>query len=114
MAEVDAESFSRLLVILLDNAVRYSPIGSPVEVVTEGDNGKLVMSVIDRGIGVPEEEREKIFERFYQVESAIHKGTSGLGLGLYVGKQIVEAHGGEIDYRPRQGSGSIFRVTLPR
>jgi two-component system sensor histidine kinase KdpD len=110
---VDPEKFVRLLVILLDNAVKYSPVGSIIEIVGEGKKGNLVFTVLDRGVGVPEEDEEKIFERFYQVEDVLHHGGPGLGLGLYIGKRIVEGHGGEIWYEPREGEGAVFRFTLP-
>lgn len=112
-ALVDAEKVVRLLVILLDNAVRYSPQGSPIEVTVERGEKEVVFSVMDRGMGVPEEERERIFERFYQVGDVLHHGGPGLGLGLYIAKSIVEGHGGRIWHEPRKGGGSIFRFTIP-
>jgi K+-sensing histidine kinase KdpD len=68
---------------------------------------------MDRGWGVPEEESEKIFERFYQVGDVKHHSTEGIGLGLHIAREIVEAHGGSIRHEPREGGGSIFRFTLP-
>lgn len=113
---VDAEKILRVLVILLDNAVAHSPATFPVEVSLEevGDMGEVAMiSVLDRGVGVPEKDRELIFERFYQVEDALHHTTGGMGLGLYIAREIVEAHGGRIWCEPREGGGSAFRFTVP-
>jgi PAS domain S-box-containing protein len=112
-ASVDSEKLVRLLVILLDNAVKYSPTGSKIEITGKRKGEQLELSVIDRGIGVPAGDREKIFDRFYQVEDVIHHAGPGLGLGLYIGKRIVESHGGRIWCEPREGGGSIFRFTLP-
>ncbi|MBC7248367.1 MAG: PAS domain S-box protein [Actinobacteria bacterium] len=112
-AFVDAEKLVRLLIILLDNAVRYSPPGSPIEVTAERGEGTVVFSVLDRGVGVPEEERERVFERFYQVGDVLHHAGPGLGLGLYIGKSIVDSHGGRIWHEPREGGGSAFRFTIP-
>lgn len=109
----DAERLLRLLVILLDNAVKYSPRGTPVEVVVEKEKDMALFSVLDRGRGVPEEDRERIFERFYQVGGVMHHAGPGLGLGLYIGKSIVEAHHGKMWYEPRRGGGSVFRFTIP-
>jgi signal transduction histidine kinase len=110
---VDEEKFIEILVILLDNAVEFSPEGSDVDIMAEpGGEGGAKISVLDRGPGIPEQEREKVFERFFQAEEALHH-TTGIGLGLYIAKQIVEAHGGRIWYEPREGGGSIFRFTIP-
>ncbi len=112
-ALVDADKLVRLLIILLDNAVRYSPPGSPIEVMVERREKEVLFSVLDRGIGVPAADRERIFERFYQVGDVLHHAGPGLGLGLYIGKSIVENHGGRIWHESREGGGSILRFTIP-
>jgi PAS domain S-box-containing protein len=112
-AYVDEESLMRLLIVLLDNAVEHSPSGSMVEIVVGKYEGESIVSVLDRGIGIPDEYRERIFERFFQVEDVLQHSSPGLGLGLYIGKRIVEAHGGRIWCEPREGGGSAFRFTLP-
>ncbi|MDY6794949.1 MAG: PAS domain S-box protein [Actinomycetota bacterium] len=109
----DPERLLRLLIILLDNAMKYSPAGSEVSLQVRKKDGELLLSVMDRGIGIPDEDRDRIFERFFQVEDVLHHGGPGLGLGLYIGKRIVEAHGGMIWYEPRDGGGSTFHFTLP-
>jgi len=111
---VDPERFHDLLVILLDNAVKYSPPGTMVELALEESGQAVTVSVLDRGIGVPPEHREKLFERFYQVEEAQYHSTPGLGLGLFLARQIVEGHGGRLWYEAREGGGSVFRFTIPR
>ncbi|MDI6832101.1 MAG: PAS domain S-box protein [Actinomycetota bacterium] len=111
---VDAERISQVLVILIENAVNYSPPGASVEVEVSGDGeGAAAVAVLDRGWGVPEEARERIFERFYQVGDAAHHSSEGIGLGLYIAREIVKAHGGRIWHEPREGGGSVFRFTLP-
>ena len=110
---VDEEKLVRVLVILLDNAIHHSSDHRPVEVVGDLEGRDARISVLDRGIGVPETDREQIFERFYQVEDAIHHQSPGIGLGLFIARQIVQAHGGRIWYEPRDGGGSIFRFTIP-
>lgn len=109
---VDPEKFVQLLNILIDNAAKFSPPGSEVDVETERSGDMLVVSVLDRGDGVPEDAREKVFDRFFQVADAAHHSKIGLGLGLHIAKQIAEAHGGTIWIEPRQGGGSIFRFTV--
>jgi signal transduction histidine kinase len=108
---VDPERIHDLLVILMDNAVKYSPEVTDVEVTIEAAEDEV--SVLDRGIGVSAEHREKIFERFYQVEEAQYHSTPGLGLGLFLARQIVDGHGGRLCYETREGGGSAFRFTLP-
>lgn len=110
---VDGEKIVRVVVILLDNAVAHSPSHFPVEVQAEEVDGEVRISVLDRGVGVPEDKRELIFERFYQVEDAMHHPTRGMGLGLYIAREIVEAHGGRIWHEHRRGGGSTFRFTIP-
>ncbi|MBC7247154.1 MAG: PAS domain S-box protein [Actinobacteria bacterium] len=109
--EVDADKLVQVLVILMDNAVAHSPAHFPVEVEAEDRDGEALVSVLDRGVGVPEAQRELIFERFYQIEDA-HHPAKGMGLGLYIAREIVEAHGGRIWHEPRLGGGSAFRFTL--
>jgi PAS domain S-box-containing protein len=112
-AHFDPERLLRLLIILLDNADKYSPSGTPLEVAAEVRGEEVVVSVMDRGIGIAEEDREAIFERFYQVGDVLHHGGPGLGLGLYIGRSIAEAHGGKLWYEPRNGGGSVFRFSIP-
>lgn len=111
--QVDPERFHDLMVILLDNAVKYSPEDTEIEVTVEPAAGEILISVLDRGVGVPEEHRERIFKRFHQVEEAQFHSKPGLGLGLFLAREIVKAHGGRIWYEPREGGGSVFRFTLP-
>jgi PAS domain S-box-containing protein len=110
---VDPEKLVRVMVVLLDNAVVHTPERTDVDIIAEEKDGQALISVIDNGIGIPEKDRERIFERFYQVEDALHHSAPGMGLGLYIAKEIVEAHGGRIWHEPREEGGSIFRFTIP-
>ena len=98
---------------LLDNAVKYSPPASGIEIEVEMEKAMFTISVADRGLGIPPEDVERIFDRFYQVEDVMHHSIPGIGLGLYIGRKIVEAHGGRIWYEPREGGGSVFRFSMP-
>ncbi len=113
--EGDPDRIGQVLMILLDNAARFSPEGSLVEIETEASAGGpgVTISVLDRGIGVQEPDRERIFEPFSQVEDAEHHGQSGLGIGLYIAREIVLAHAGSIWCEERPGGGSAFRFSLP-
>src|SRR5450759_613309 len=111
-AVVDPVRFKQLMDILLDNAVKFSPESSPVEVEVKSLQRLTTVSVMDRGIGVPEDHRQQVFDRFFQVEEVKRHAGVGLGLGLYFARIIVEAHNGEIQCLERPGGGSIFRFTI--
>jgi len=109
----DPEKLAQVLVILLDNAAKYSPPGAEVAVrARERDEG-VELAVADRGPGVPPEERDKVFGRLYQVGKAIYHSKPGVGLGLYIARRIVEAHGGRIWCEDNPGGGAVFKFTLP-
>ncbi|MBC7248133.1 MAG: MEDS domain-containing protein [Actinobacteria bacterium] len=110
---LDPTRFLEVMVILLENARKFSTPCSPVEVEVERKEDHYLISVLDRGPGIPEEDRERVFERFHQVEKAPFHSKPGLGMGLYVAREIVERHHGKIWYEPRDGGGSVFRFTIP-
>jgi PAS domain S-box-containing protein len=98
---------------LLTNAVKYSPDGGIIRVGGWVEGGEAVVYVSDQGIGVPPEDRERIFERFYRVDNTLSRTTQGAGLGLYLAKVIVEAHGGRIFAEAQPPQGTRFVFTLP-
>jgi len=96
---------------LLSNATKYSPAGTPIEVRIWRAGPAMVIEVLDRGAGVPPEDREQIFRPFFR--SATSRHVEGVGIGLAVCRRLIEAQGGEITYLPREEGGSRFRITLP-
>jgi len=99
---------------LLDNAVAYSPEKTRVLVSTGRDGPDVVeLSVADQGIGIPERDLERIFERFYRVDPARSRVTGGTGLGLAIVKHVTAAHGGEVQVTSKEGAGSTFTLRLP-
>ncbi|MHB1413642.1 MAG: sensor histidine kinase [Chloroflexota bacterium] len=111
--EADRGHVRTALFNLLDNAVKYSPNGGPVEVSIRADDREVTVSVRDHGIGIPAEKRERLFQAFYQVAPMV-RPTTGMGLGLYLCAQIVRRHGGRIWVESEVGKGSTFTFSLPR
>jgi two-component system phosphate regulon sensor histidine kinase PhoR len=113
LADADPIRVEQILANLVDNAIKYSPKGGPIRVrVLPRDDGQVGVSVSDRGNGIPREAISHLFERFYRVEGA-GAGVKGAGLGLFICKSLVEAHGGQISVESTPGAGSTFSFTLP-
>ncbi|HSO38690.1 MAG TPA: ATP-binding protein, partial [Labilithrix sp.] len=110
LAACDPALAEQVLINLLENATKYSPAGSAIEVAARGEGGMVEIDVSDRGPGIPQADAERVFEKFYRV----HEGEGGgVGLGLAICRGIVEAHGGTIRVLQRPGGGATFRFTLP-
>jgi two-component system sensor histidine kinase KdpD len=111
LVSVDPVLFEQALVNLLDNAAKYTPVGSPIEIRAARHAGAVTIELSDRGPGLPPGAERRVFEKFFRGGQA---GIRGVGLGLPICKAIVEAHGGSIDAENRMGGGALFRVTLPQ
>ena len=109
----DADALAQVLVNLLSNAEKYSGERHEVELHTWLNEGWINVSILDRGTGVPSGDERKIFESFYRAHDSLSSGIQGSGLGLTLAQQIAIAHGGRIDYKPREGGGSRFTLRLP-
>jgi PAS domain S-box-containing protein len=109
----DRARLAQVVTNLLDNAAKYSPPDSPIHVRLVRQDGEAILSVSDRGIGIPKEQQPMLFERFFRAENAPITGYGGLGLGLYITRDIVERHGGRIWVESEVGRGSTFHVALP-
>ena len=107
----DAQRLRQVLGNLIDNAVKYSPAGSPVQVSVTGLNGNVAVSVRDEGSGIASGDQRLIFEKFGRVTGGNTK--PGTGLGLYIARSIAEAHGGSLAVASAQGRGATFTLTLP-
>ena len=111
LVAIDEVLIERVLSNLLENALRYSPGGSPLELQASARDGEVLVEILDRGPGIVPGEEERIFEKFFRGEAA--RTRHGAGLGLAVARAIVEAHGGRIWAANRDGGGAAFRFTLP-
>jgi two-component system sensor histidine kinase SenX3 len=119
---MDGRAIEQALLNLIDNAIKHSPEGQTVTVgvdwigggvATAPSDGSVVFWVEDHGSGIPPEEHEKIFERFYRLGSELRRETQGVGIGLSIVKHIVEGHGGRVSVRSVVGQGSRFAIELP-
>jgi signal transduction histidine kinase len=109
----DAEAMTMVLVLLLENALKYSDGAPDIEIDFFPAGDRAYLLVKDRGIGVRGSSRRLIFEKFYQVDPKLSRRGGGCGLGLSIARHIVEAHGGEIRHERRRGKGSVFRIHVP-
>jgi signal transduction histidine kinase len=112
----DRDRVGQVLTNLLDNAVKYSPEGGPVTVRAAAAGDEVEVSVLDTGVGISADQTDVVFERFFQADADAGRRFGGLGLGLYITRAIVEAHGGQISAQPNveAGHGTVIRFTLPR
>lgn len=109
----DRQALNSIIVNLIENAAKYSPNGDEVNINLSRKGKELVFEVADKGIGLSEEDKEKVFEKFYRVGSEDTRKTKGTGLGLFIVKNMITAHGGTIQIIDNQPKGSIFKVSLP-
>jgi signal transduction histidine kinase len=110
----DAMMIESMLSNLIENSIKYSPEESAIDVEAAVREGQVQIRVLDRGIGVVPTEREKIFEKFYRIGSEETRESKGTGLGLFIVKQIVNMHNGEVHALGRDGGGSVFEIHLPK
>ncbi|MFZ0121188.1 MAG: ATP-binding protein [Pseudonocardiaceae bacterium] len=109
----DATLLVTALSNLLDNAVSYSPPGSPVSVSRRLDDGFVEIAVTDRGLGIAAEHQERVFERFFRIDQARSRSTGGTGLGLAIVKHVAANHGGAVGLWSKPGTGSTFTLRIP-
>jgi two-component system phosphate regulon sensor histidine kinase PhoR len=108
----DSTALSQAVVNLLDNAVKYSGENRELAVRLDAENGCVTFEVEDHGLGIAPAEQERIFKRFYRVSNGSGKG--GYGLGLFLVRHIMDAHGGRIEVDSEPGRGSRFRLMFPK
>jgi two-component system sensor histidine kinase KdpD len=111
LVSMDSVLIVHALVNLIENALKYSPPDSPIRICTRVSDGEIAIEVADRGVGIPEEDLARVFEKFFRVQRP--DSVTGTGLGLSISKGLVEAHGGRIAAQNRPGGGSIITIALP-
>jgi len=110
---VDRDALSQAIINLLDNASKFSPDKKEISIILKSDAENIIIEVKDKGIGIPQDEINKIFDKFYQGKSTLRHSVTGTGLGLTLVRHIVEAHGGRISVESKIGQGSTFALIFP-
>ncbi|HSK86004.1 MAG TPA: ATP-binding protein [Rubrobacter sp.] len=110
----DVQKLYQVFLNLLDNAIKYSDSGARVDIEIEEDDSTVTVRIRDTGVGIPKEDLNQLFERFYRVDKDRSRATGGSGLGLAISRQIVEMHGGSISVESEVDVGSVFEVRLPK
>ncbi|MDA1174820.1 MAG: ATP-binding protein, partial [Chloroflexi bacterium] len=110
---IDKERIGQVIGNLLENAIRHTPERGTVAVTVQTAGSNALVSITDTGLGIPQEELVRIFDRFHRLDPSRARATGGAGLGLTIAKQLVEADGGTISVSSNPGEGSTFSFTLP-
>lgn len=113
IVDVDPLRAERVLYNLVDNAIKYSPKGGEVKISARQENENLVVSVSDHGLGISQDDQQRLFQKFQRLDVMVKRSIQGVGLGLNVCRILVEAHGGQIWVESRKGKGSTFYFTIP-
>jgi signal transduction histidine kinase len=113
IARADEQVVRLILSKLLSNAIKFTPLGGTVTILVHQEGERVILDVEDTGIGIPEEEMEQIFGRFYQIEDLLRREHGGIGLGLAIAREMAEMVGGTLSVKSRIGRGSTFSLSLP-
>jgi len=110
---LDVEKMRLAINNLVDNAIRYTPPGGRVTVSLSYDKKEIEFSVKDTGVGIPKDQQERVFTKFFRGANVMRMATEGTGLGLFITKNIIEAHGGKIWFESEENVGTTFHFTIP-
>ena len=113
VARMDARLIMQVIINLVDNAIAYTEPGSLIQINTRRRKDWVIVEVADTGMGIADEQKKKLFDMFYTIDSSVADGRRGMGLGLALCKSIIQAHGGEITVHDNEPAGTVFRFTLP-
>ena len=111
--QLDKEAITKTIDNILHNALKYSPKETPVTLRLNKKSNKAIIQIIDQGIGISADEKNRIWKKFYRVENEDTRETQGTGLGLWIAKSVVESHKGKINIQNNQPKGSIFEIVIP-
>jgi PAS domain S-box-containing protein len=110
---VDREKMELVIQNLLENAVKYTPEGGKIDISISGDDKNIIFKIKDTGVGIPDDQHDRIFTKFFRGDNVIRMETEGSGLGLYTTRNIIDAHKGKIWFDSKEGKGTTFTFTIP-
>lgn len=110
---IDRERIDLVLKNLFSNCRKYTPENGRVKLIVKQEDDFVITKIIDNGIGIPEKEEKRLFEKFFRASNVVRTQTSGSGLGLYISKNIIKKHGGDIKIKSREGKGTEIEFSLP-
>ncbi|MEZ4986561.1 MAG: ATP-binding protein [Saprospiraceae bacterium] len=109
----DEQAMTSVITNLVENAIKYSKDNPQIAIRVYSDAKKVHLEIADNGIGIPSGEKGRVFEKFYRIGNEDTRTTKGTGLGLFIVKEIVKYHTGQIDVRDNKPQGTVFQITLP-
>ncbi len=113
LGRMDAKLIIQVIINLVDNAVKYTPAGSDIRITAQQSDGFISVSVAENGDGIPDALKERVFEMFYTGDNKIADSRRSLGLGLYLCRSIINAHGGKITLTDNEPHGCVFTFSVP-
>jgi two-component system sensor histidine kinase VicK len=109
----DKDGIEQVILNIISNSIKYTPENGRIDVIAKKQDKNVIITIKDNGIGIPDKDKERIFERFYRVDKARSRELGGTGLGLSIAKQIIEAHNGQIILRSKYKEGTEVDIILP-
>ena len=110
---LDEEAMSLAFQNLIENAIRYTPPGGTITLSVEEKNDDLAIKIADTGVGIPDNQKDRVFTKFFRAKNVVQLETEGSGLGLFITKNIILGHGGTISFVSTEGKGTTFTILLP-
>ena len=110
---IDPEKLRMAIQNVLDNAFKYTPAGGKVIIKASTDPNQIFLQISDTGVGIPDDQKDKIFSKFFRAANVVKLQTEGSGLGLFIVKSIIERHHGTVSYISEEGHGTTFTITIP-
>jgi signal transduction histidine kinase len=113
LVKMDIEKMTLAIKNIIDNAISYTEVGGKISIKLSREKDTVRLIISDTGVGIPEKQKDRVFSKFFRGANVVKMETDGTGLGLFITKNIIETHGGNIDFESEEGKGTTFFITLP-